>query len=124
MVLFPQEVFIGKRLFLRPPCPTSPGRVSGLRAWRSPPQRPSPPSTPAQVIFLPPEDSDLDLHTLLKTHRALPMLTTEGEITEGVRVSNEVHLHQIPMSKEIDLFGNKKKSLLKSFVPCLYKGDP
>ena len=29
-------------------------------------------------------------------YRALPMLTTHGEITEGVRVSNEVHLHQIP----------------------------
>ena len=50
----------------------------------------------------------LHLHTLLKTHRALPVLTTEGEITKGVGVSNEVHLHKIPMSKEIDLFGNKK----------------
>ena len=108
MILFAEELFKAKRLFLRPPCPTSPGRVSGPPAWHSPPQPPTPPSTPAQVIFLPPEDSDLHLHTLLKTHRALPMLTTEREFTEGVGVSNEVHLHQIPMSKEIDLFENKK----------------
>ena len=79
-----------------------------------------------------------------KLYRALPVLAAHREITEGVRVSNEVHLHQIPGRQVflwivvqiyicIHYFGLRLKLLSLSFVhavlsllflPCLHKGYP